>query len=507
MASPEALTGGTYSALVVNGVCDISVGKVIVTGNVTVVTGAALVATWALGDGATATSPNLMIQGDLTAASGSSLILGCDASSFPCYDDPTGTSTTKVEGTLTATDALGVILHETTVLGDLQMTGGGCGTVCTASPANVFYAIPGGYGVVYSDIEDDTVGGDLSVTDLTTDWFGALRNTIGGSATFSDITTVDPDGNEIVHNYSVGGNLICEDDSPAVQFGDSGQSTATPVGGYGTGQCAFNRRVAYDGVTPPIYLPVAAPAPGSGGYWLVASDGGIFSYGRPFYGSLTGTGTTAAMAATPGGTGYQLVSPAGSVVGFGRRKACSGSIAAPSHPIVGMTAVPGGGGCWAVASDGGIFSYGSVPFYGSAGGLALDQPIVGMAAAPDGDGYWLVAADGGIFSYGPDATFQGSMGGKHLDQPIVGMAADPATGGYWLVAADGGIFSFNAPFFGSMGSQHLNRPIVGMAAAPDGDGYYLVASDGGIFAFGSATFEGSSGSLSLVKPIVGMALG
>jgi hypothetical protein len=121
-------------------------------------------------------------------------------------------------------------------------------------------------------------------------------------------------------------------------------------------------------------------------------------------------------------------------------------------------------GYWLVASDGGIFSYGDATFYGSTGGVHLNQPIVAMAATPDGLGYWLVASDGGIFSYG-DATFYGSTGGTHLNQPIVGMAATPDGLGYWLVASDGGIFSYgDATFYGSTGGTHLNQPIVGMAA-------------------------------------------
>jgi hypothetical protein len=75
-----------------------------------------------------------------------------------------------------------------------------------------------------------------------------------------------------------------------------------------------------------------------------------------------------------------------------------------------------------VASDGGIFAFGDAGFYGSTGGMRLNQPVVGMAAAPDGRGYWLVAADGGIFAYG-DAPFDGSTGSIHLNQPIVGIGA------------------------------------------------------------------------------------
>jgi hypothetical protein len=46
-----------------------------------------------------------------------------------------------------------------------------------------------------------------------------------------------------------------------------------------------------------------------------------------------------------------------------------------------------------------------------------------MAAAPGG-GYWLVATDGGIFNFGT-AGFFGSTGAIHLNKPIVVMAAGP----------------------------------------------------------------------------------
>ena len=153
-------------------------------------------------------------------------------------------------------------------------------------------------------------------------------------------------------------------------------------------------------------------------------------------------------------------------------------------------------GYWQVGADGGVFSFGSAQFYGSAGNIRLNKPIVGMAATPDGGGYWLVASDGGIFAFG-DARFYGSTGDIALNKPIVGMAVDAGTGGYWLVASDGGIFAFHAPFLGSTGAIALAQPIVGMAALPDGGGYWLAASDGGVFAFdvpylGSATGDSSS---------------
>ncbi len=232
------------------------------------------------------------------------------------------------------------------------------------------------------------------------------------------------------------------------------------------------------------------------GYWNVASDGGIFSFGdAAFYGS---TGAirlnrpVVGMAATPSGHGYWLVASDGGIFSFGDA-AFYGSTGAIrlNQPVVGMAATPSGHGYWLVASDGGIFSFGDAAFYGSTGAIRLNRWVVGMAATPSGHGYWLVAADGGIFSFG-DAAFQGSTGAIRLNQPVVGMAATPRGHGYWLVASDGGIFSFgDAAFYGSTGNIRLNLPVVGMAATPSGGGYWFAAADGGMFSFGNAAFYGS----------------
>ena len=204
--------------------------------------------------------------------------------------------------------------------------------------------------------------------------------------------------------------------------------------------------------------------------------------------------------------GYWMDASDGGIFSFGNAKFYGSMGGIPlNQPVVGMARTADSRGYWLVASDGGIFSFGDATFYGSTGNIHLNQPVVGMAATPDGGGYWLVASDGGIFSFG-DATFYGSTGNIHLNQPVVGMAATPDGGGYWLVASDGGIFSFgDATFYGSTGNIHLNQPVVGMAATPDGGGYWLVASDGGIFSFGDAKFYGSTGNIHLNQPVVGMA--
>jgi hypothetical protein len=249
-------------------------------------------------------------------------------------------------------------------------------------------------------------------------------------------------------------------------------------------------------------------APGTGGYWLVARDGGIFAFGDvSFFGSTGGQRLNqpiVAMAATPSRKGYWLTARDGGVFNYGDA-GFSGSMGGKplNAPIVGMAPRATGGGYWMVATDGGIFNFGASPFFGSRGGQPLNQPIVAMAATASGNGYWLTASDGGIFNYG-DARFFGSTGGQRLNQPIVGMAPTPTGNGYWLVARDGGIFAFgDAGYYGSTGGQRLSRPIVSMARTPSGRGYWLFAADGGVFNFGDAAYRGSTGGLPLAQPVVG----
>jgi hypothetical protein len=173
-------------------------------------------------------------------------------------------------------------------------------------------------------------------------------------------------------------------------------------------------------------------------------------------------------------------------------------------PVVGITSSPDGAGYWLVASDGGIFSFGSARFYGSTGALHLNKPVVGMASTPDGAGYWLVASDGGIFAFG-GAKFYGSTGNIHLNAPIVGMAVTPDGHGYWLVASDGGVFTAgDAGFYGSTANVHLNASIVGIAGTPDGRGYWMVGADGGVFTGGDAGFYGSGETRAIAQPIIGL---
>jgi hypothetical protein len=258
-------------------------------------------------------------------------------------------------------------------------------------------------------------------------------------------------------------SIVADTTNDAPAYGGGNLMAAEPTGGYWT--------VNWLGVITPhdnaptfgspalsglqLQKPIVGmeATPDGQGYWLVASDGGIFSYGdATFYGS-------------------------------------TGNIHL-NQPIVGMGTTPDGRGYWLVASDGGIFNFGDAGFYGSTGAIVLNKPIVGMASTPDGGGYWLVASDGGVFTFG-DASFYGSTGSIHLNEPIVSLVRTPDGQGYWLVASDGGVFTYgDAQFYGSLGGS--GSSVLGMIVSPSAAGYSLVQFDGEASVFQTLAAAGSS---------------
>jgi hypothetical protein len=171
----------------------------------------------------------------------------------------------------------------------------------------------------------------------------------------------------------------------------------------------------------------ASPSTPQQGYYLYGAAGELGGFGNDeflnYLGDLSTTDLNqpiVGMAATPSGGGYWMVATDGGIFSFGDAQfyGSTGAIRL-NKPIVGMAATPDGKGYWMVASDGGIFSFGDAAFYGSTGNLHLNSPIVGMTPTPDGQGYWFAASDGGVFSFG-DAPFAGSLGGDGIDD-VVGM--------------------------------------------------------------------------------------
>jgi hypothetical protein len=114
-----------------------------------------------------------------------------------------------------------------------------------------------------------------------------------------------------------------------------------------------------------------------------------------------------------------------------------------------------------------------------------------MITGQGGSGYFMVAADGGIFSFG-SAPFFGSLGGVPIKHPIVAAAATPANNGYWFTDSVGLVSNFGAAsYFGSAPSP-LNRPIVGMAEAPGRGGFFGGTFPSGAYGYDISVFQCNS---------------
>ncbi len=245
------------------------------------------------------------------------------------------------------------------------------------------------------------------------------------------------------------------------------------------------------------------PSPITTPMWLATESGAVEAYGVPALGSAPGplNQPIVGTATTPDRAGYWLVASDGGVFTFGDAGyfGSTGDLRL-NRPIVGMAPTPDGRGYWLVASDGGVFCFGDAAFFGSTGALQLNQPVVAMAATADGSGYWLVASDGGVFTFGT-AAFHGSTGSLTLTEPVVAATPTPGGGGYWLVAGDGGIFAFgDAAFFGS-GATTTVEPFQRLVTTADGRGYWLLRQDGTALAFGDATSRALAPQALLLHPV------
>jgi hypothetical protein len=273
--------------------------------------------------------------------------------------------------------------------------------------------------------------------------------------------------------FTSGTTLLC---TTGELLGGSGScSAANAPAGTDTITATYSANAEFDGSMGTTSLSVSAPPstptptqppPPAHGYWLVGSDGGIFTFGSAqFFGS-------------------------------------TGSLKL-QRPVVGITPTADRGGYWLVASDGGIFSFGDAGFYGSLPGLGiapagtpgttkkLNAPIVGMVPSADGDGYFMVASDGGVFAFG-DAKFEGSCPGiGGCSGAAVAVMPDATGNGYWVVTATGHLYTFgDAPYFGAPGPQA--SPVTSAVRTPDGGGYWILLADGVVYEYGDASNFGDA---------------
>jgi len=214
IAKPGVLAGAYRHDVSVEGVCAVNAGHAVVHGTLTVRSGSLLLAAFGRNDKTGSGGSSLTVVGDLRVQDGGSMLLGCEPEHFTCLDDPnkekpTLSSRDFVAGDLRAHEPLGVIVHNSVVVGDVSQYGGGGGETC--APSGVFAEFPHP-SPVYSDYEDNVVFGDLSVVGLKSCWLGLARDSVGGSMRVIGNKLADPDAIEIIAN-EIEQNLVCRANS------------------------------------------------------------------------------------------------------------------------------------------------------------------------------------------------------------------------------------------------------------------------------------------------------
>jgi hypothetical protein len=215
------LTGTVNSSVVVKGICVVNAGPAVVSGDVTVTPGSVLVSAFGMHNS------SLTVKGNVYVRTGATAVLGCNPANFPCIDDPNPSSPTlsskvTVGLDLRSNGALGVVVHDFSVAGDLIQTGGGGGRNCT--PQGIFQAFGS---PVYSAYEVGTVGGSLRISSMQSCWLGVVQVKVGNTAVFYFNKFADADAIEILAN-NITGNLICRGNSRVWDSAEASMSHLFP---------------------------------------------------------------------------------------------------------------------------------------------------------------------------------------------------------------------------------------------------------------------------------------
>ena len=210
------------------------------------------------------------------------------------------------------------------------------------------------------------------------------------------------------------------------------------------------------------------------GYWLVASDGGIFAFGDSgYFGSLPGLGFSpagspgahplaapiVAMVPSADGAGYFMVASDGGIFAFGHARfagSCPG-IGGCAGPAVAVMPDATGNGYWLVTATGNVYGFGDAHYLGAP---HRSVPVTSAVRTPDGGGYWVLFADGTVVPFG-DASAHGDPSGTLGGDTATAIISTSDGGGYWVATAAGAVDNYgDAPADGNMAGAHLNAPVV-----------------------------------------------
>ena len=363
---------------------------------------------------------------------------------------------------------------------------------------------------------------------------GVTAITAGDGQATVNFAAPDADGGAAITSYTVtaadsttpanGGETATGSGSPVtvsgLTNGDTYTFTVTATNSDGAGPSSAPSNAVVPATVPGAPTIAAATAgdaqanvnfaaPGTDGgaaitsYTVTAADSTTPANGGE---TATGSGSPVTVSGLTNGDTYTFTVTATNDKGTGPASAVSTPVVPQSAPVTPpLLPPPPAHGYWLVGADGGIFTFGSAQFHGSAGSLRLQRPVVGIVPTNDRAGYWLDASDGGVFAFG-DSGFYGSIPalGLHpagsrlpnsLNAPIVGMVPSADGGGYFMVASDGGVFAFgDARFAGSCpGLGGCSGAAVAVMPDASGNGYWVVTATGHVYTFGDAPYYGDPG--------------
>jgi hypothetical protein len=227
-ATDGTALSGSYHNLTVSGIAYVAnEATLTVSGNLTLAPGSCLDAF---------STGTVQVGHNVNVGHGATLALGCAPGSngpppiAPCFFT---TTDDMVGGNITADQPETMYLTAVTVGGNVVSNGGG-------------FSTPG----LNFPVKDMNIQGNLILQGWQGGpgaWIGALRNHVGGNVIISNNVGYRPGGNnpndstEVVGN-TVGGNLICQNNTPPALYGDAYDPTIgngpNVVGHKAIGECA-----------------------------------------------------------------------------------------------------------------------------------------------------------------------------------------------------------------------------------------------------------------------------
>lgn len=145
------------------------------------------------------------VRGGVSVGEGATFVLGFEG----------GPDTGTIRGGIDADQPASLQVHFADIRGGVSMHGG-----------NGFF----------STVEDNDIRGGATIDGYSGFWLGFIRNSVRGTVRLSNNHMDDPDANEYVTN-TIRGSLICHNNSPAPQVGDS-EGLPNVVTGQKVDQCA-----------------------------------------------------------------------------------------------------------------------------------------------------------------------------------------------------------------------------------------------------------------------------